>query len=83
MDRGKIIPDPSSSGSEMNLKKNYPEKLVKFYNFSTKMLNLKAEIPFCQKKAYQYIVIKMSNLAHLQGRNTKARQGWVRIIMIK
>jgi hypothetical protein len=32
----KIIPDPGSSGSEMNLKKNYSEKLIKFDNFSTK-----------------------------------------------
>jgi hypothetical protein len=40
---GKIVPypDPSSSGSEMNLKQNYSEKLVKFHNFLTKMLILK------------------------------------------
>ncbi len=28
--RKKIIPDPGSSGSEMNLKQNYSEKLAKF-----------------------------------------------------
>jgi hypothetical protein len=49
---GKITPDPDlgCSGSEMNLKKNYSEKLIKkFDNFSTKMLNLKMQIPFFQK----------------------------------
>ncbi len=37
----KIIPDPDpgSSGSEMNLKLNYSKKLIKYDNFSTKILN--------------------------------------------
>jgi hypothetical protein len=40
---GKIIPDPDPgrSGSEMNLKKNYSEKLIKNLTISQKMLNLK------------------------------------------
>jgi hypothetical protein len=33
---GKIIPDPGSSGFEMNLKQNNSEKLIKFDDFSTK-----------------------------------------------
>jgi hypothetical protein len=39
----KIIPnpDPSRTGSEFILKSNYSEKLIKFGNFSTKMLYLK------------------------------------------
>jgi hypothetical protein len=43
-DPQKIIPNPDSSGSEMNLNLNYvpySEKLIKFYNFLTKILNLK------------------------------------------
>jgi hypothetical protein len=36
----KIIPDPDSSGSEINLKCNYSVKLTKFDNFSRNMLNL-------------------------------------------
>jgi hypothetical protein len=31
--RTKNIPDPSSSGPEMNLKPNYSEKLIKFDKF--------------------------------------------------
>jgi hypothetical protein len=42
VDPEKIIPDPSSSGSEINFKYNYSEKLKKFDNFSTEMLNLKS-----------------------------------------
>jgi hypothetical protein len=33
--------NPGSSISEMNLKQNYSEKLIKLDNFSTKMINLK------------------------------------------
>jgi hypothetical protein len=40
-DPEKIFPDPDSSGSEMKLKQNYSEKLIKFDNFSTKVFNLK------------------------------------------
>jgi hypothetical protein len=35
---GKNIPNSSSSESEINMKQNYSEKLVKFDNFLTKML---------------------------------------------
>jgi hypothetical protein len=35
-DPEKIVQDPGRSGSEMNLKKNYVVKLIKFDNFSRK-----------------------------------------------
>jgi hypothetical protein len=47
-DPEKIIPDPGSPVSEMNLKGYFSEKLKKFDHFSTKMPNLKIQIPFCQ-----------------------------------
>jgi hypothetical protein len=34
-----ISPDPDSSGFEMNVKGHFSEKLIKFDNCSTKMLN--------------------------------------------
>jgi hypothetical protein len=37
----KIIPDPDSSGSEINLKQNFSETMIKYDDFSSKMLNLK------------------------------------------
>jgi hypothetical protein len=40
-DPEKIILALGSSGSEMNKKVNYSEKLITLDNFSTKMLNLK------------------------------------------
>jgi hypothetical protein len=36
----------AGSGSEMNLKYNYSNKLIKFDSFSKKMLDLKILIPF-------------------------------------
>jgi hypothetical protein len=42
----KVIPDPGSSGSEMNLKQNCSDKLIKFDNFSTKCSILKLLIIF-------------------------------------
>jgi hypothetical protein len=55
-----------ASGSKMNLKKNFSEKLIKFDNFSTKKLNLKIKIPFYQKYFTKKLIsrIKICNLTH-------------------
>jgi hypothetical protein len=54
----------------MNLKENYSEKLVKFVNFSTKMVNLKIQFPFCPKK---YSTRKLIS-RHNEQSNTLTRQ---------
>ncbi len=63
-DPGSTAPDPKWIGSE---------RLIKSGNFSTKMLNLKIQIPFYQKKFFPWnlYLFKICNLTQLQAGNSK------------